>query len=142
MMGLMYNWYNWPPGRLEPFPVQAAALYTSWLHPQKNIPVKLKKKSMQYTALIKTMILHFFLGIATQCEGLYVVHTWNPSHPPTNLTYISRPTFFGDYYIFYHLFLMEMVRGGGEWVGKLLSTTPLCSTCASGSRAYVNNSSI
>ena len=60
----------------------------------KNIPVKLKKKSMQYTALIKTMILHFFHGIATQCEGLYVVHTWNPSHPRANFTYISRPTFF------------------------------------------------
>ena len=110
----MYNWYNWPPGRLEPFPVQAAALYTSWLHPQKNIPVKLKKKSMQYTALIKTMILHFFHGIATQCEGLYVVLTWNPSHPRTNLTYISRPTFFGGITIYFIIcFLLEMARGGG-----------------------------
>ena len=82
----------------------------------KNIPVKLKKKSMQYTALIKTMILHFFHGIATQCEGLYVVHTWNPSHSPANLTYILRPTFFGITIYFIICIFLEMVRGGG-WVG-------------------------
>ena len=101
---------SWETGAVSCTSCSTLHLVTS---SQKNIPVKLKKKSMQYTALIKTMILHFFNGIVTHCEGLYVVHTWNSSHPPTNLTYISRPTFFLDYYIFYHLFLLEMVRGGG-----------------------------
>ena len=82
----------------------------------KNIPVKLKKKSMQYTALIKTMILHFFHGIATQCEGLYVVHTWNPSHSPILRTF-QDPLFFGLLYILSFVFIGNGEGRGGGWVG-------------------------